>query len=57
MWGRELVHAAARHALEEGCSTLVMAADATYHAAKVYEAVGFRRTEHLMALLRKPARA
>lgn len=50
-----LVHEVARRALEEqGFTTLVMAADADYHAAKVYESVGFRRTERLLSLLRKP---
>jgi hypothetical protein len=32
-----------------------MAADATYHAARVYESVGFKPTEKLMALLRHGA--
>lgn len=50
-----LVHHVARHALvEEGLDTLVMAADATYHAAKVYEGVGFRPTERLIAVIKKP---
>jgi ribosomal protein S18 acetylase RimI-like enzyme len=53
-----LVHHAARVATGElGVTTLVMAADAGYHAAKVYESVGFTRAEHLVALLRKPARS
>ncbi|MBS2015666.1 MAG: GNAT family N-acetyltransferase [Deltaproteobacteria bacterium] len=53
-----LVHHVARRALfEEGLETLVMAADATYHAAKVYESVGFRRTETLVAALKKPPKA
>ena len=53
-----LVHDVAKRALEEeGLSTLVMAADANYHAARVYEAVGFRRTEHLVAVIRKRPRA
>lgn len=52
-----LVHACARIALDElGVRTLVMAADATYHAAKVYESVGFVPTERLIALLKKPPR-
>jgi ribosomal protein S18 acetylase RimI-like enzyme len=52
-----LVHEVARRALEEdGFTTLVMAADAEYHAAKVYESVGFRPTETLVALMKKPPR-
>jgi RimJ/RimL family protein N-acetyltransferase len=48
-----MVHDIARKALDEdGLSALVMAADATYHAARVYESVGFRRTEHLVAVVR-----
>ncbi len=34
-----------------------MAADATYHAAKVYEGVGFRPTERLLSVIKKPAKA
>lgn len=50
-----LVHDAARLAFDEmKVHTLVMAADASYHAAKVYEAVGFKPTERLHALIRKP---
>lgn len=53
-----LVYEVARDALEErGLTTLVMAADAEYHAAKVYESVGFRPTERLFSLLRKPPKA
>lgn len=53
-----LVHGAARHALDEmGVNELVMAADATYHAAKIYESVGFVATERLVALLRRPPRS
>lgn len=50
-----LVHEVARRALvEEGLGTLVMAADASYYAAKVYESVGFRLTEELVAVIKKP---
>ncbi len=50
-----LVFEVARRALEElSFTTLVMAADAEYHAAKIYESVGFRQTERLLSLLRKP---
>jgi RimJ/RimL family protein N-acetyltransferase len=50
-----LVHHAARFAFDTfGCRTLVMAADATYHAARVYESVGFAPTERLFAAIRKP---
>lgn len=52
-----LVHGAARFALDTmDVSTLVMAADATYHAARVYESVGFVQSERLIALLRRPPR-
>lgn len=48
-----LVHEVARRALhEQGLETLVMAADSTYHAAHVYESVGFRPTERLYAVMR-----
>ncbi|MDQ3037550.1 MAG: GNAT family N-acetyltransferase [Myxococcota bacterium] len=53
-----LVHEVARRALEEqGFATLVMAADADYHAAKVYESVGFHATERLLSVIRKPPTA
>jgi hypothetical protein len=39
-----------------GVRTLVMAADATYHAARVYESVGFRATERLVALVKHAPR-
>lgn len=53
-----LVHHVARHALfEQGLDTLVMCADATYHAAKVYESVGFRRTEKLVAAIKRPPKS
>ncbi|RYG24717.1 GNAT family N-acetyltransferase [bacterium] len=41
-----LVHHAATHALNHmGAQRLVMVADAHYHAAKIYESVGFQPTE------------
>ena len=53
-----LVHHVARQALvDEGLDTLVMAADATYHAAKVYASVGFRPTETLVGVIKKPPKA
>jgi hypothetical protein len=53
-----LVHGAARTAFDRmGVTTLVMAADATYHAAQVYESVGFTQSERLVALINKPPRA
>jgi hypothetical protein len=52
-----MVYGAARVAFEKwGVQTLVMAADASYHAARIYEAVGFTKTEHLVALVKKPPR-
>ncbi|MBX3193170.1 MAG: GNAT family N-acetyltransferase [Labilithrix sp.] len=53
-----LVYDVAHRALTtQGFGTLVMAADATYHAARVYESVGFARTELLGAVLRTPPAA
>lgn len=49
-----LLHDVARRALEDSVETLVITADAEYHAASVYESVGFRPTERLRALIRKP---
>jgi len=40
-----LVQRVASHALEQGVETLVMVADASYHAARIYESVGFRPQE------------
>lgn len=37
-----------------GVKTLVMAADPTHHARRVYEAVGFKPTQWMHALLKKP---
>lgn len=51
-----LVYGVAKRGLER-FDTLVMAADATYHAAKVYESVGFRPTETLQAVMKKPPAA
>jgi RimJ/RimL family protein N-acetyltransferase len=46
-----LVHAAALYALQNlKAETLVMVADGEYHAAKVYESVGFKPTEKLYGL-------
>lgn len=46
-----LVYEAARYAFEGmGAKTLVMVADDDYHAAKIYEAVGFKPTEHQIGL-------
>lgn len=51
-----IVHDAAALTFQRpGIATLVMAADATYHAAKVYEGVGFRPTERLVSVIKKPA--
>ena len=56
--GSTLVHHVARRALfEDGLDTLVMCADATYHAAKVYESVGFKPTEKLVAAIKKPPKS
>lgn len=46
-----LVYEAARYAFEHlGAETLVMVADEEYHAAKIYESVGFLPTEHQIGL-------
>ena len=46
-----LVYAAAAYGLTEmGIKTLVMAADEEYHAANIYESVGFRPTEYQVGL-------
>ena len=55
---RANVHDAAALTFERPeIETLVIAADLSYHAAKVYEAVGFRPTEHLVAVIKKPAKS
>lgn len=52
-----LVHESARYALAHlGVGTLVITADEHYHAGRIYESVGFRRTERQVGLeLRPPA--
>lgn len=46
-----LVYQASRYAFEQlGAETLVMVADENYHAAKIYESVGFQPTEHQVEL-------
>ena len=48
-----LVHHTATRGLEDfGASTLVMLADPEYHAARIYESVGFKPTEKAFALER-----
>jgi ribosomal protein S18 acetylase RimI-like enzyme len=50
-----LVYTAAKHALEEQhAKVLVMCADPEYHAAKIYESVGFKPTETQINLEREP---
>jgi GNAT superfamily N-acetyltransferase len=49
-----LVHHVAKHGLEVmQAKTLVMCADPEYHAARIYESVGFRPTERQYALQRR----
>lgn len=51
-----LVWHAARHAFKElGAHTLVMVADEHYHAARIYESVGFVARERQAGLQRAPA--
>ena len=50
-----LVHAASLWALErDDVEALVMVADPDYHAARVYESVGFRPAERSAAACRRP---
>ncbi|HEY0078814.1 MAG TPA: GNAT family N-acetyltransferase [Pyrinomonadaceae bacterium] len=50
-----LVHCVSRHALERlHVKTLVMVADENYHAAKIYESVGFDPRERVAFLCRYP---
>jgi ribosomal protein S18 acetylase RimI-like enzyme len=50
-----LVHTAAKHALETlNARVLVMCADPEYHAARIYESIGFKPSETQMALERPP---
>ena len=49
-----MVYAIARRGLETmGAETLVMIADAEYHAAKIYQSVGLRPTERIVSVERK----
>ena len=46
-----LVYESASHALENmGAKTLVMVADEEYHAAKIYESVGFKPNQKQIGL-------
>jgi ribosomal protein S18 acetylase RimI-like enzyme len=50
-----LVHHAARHAFDAlGAAHLVMVADPEYHAARIYESVGFTPAERLVAVYKCP---
>jgi hypothetical protein len=49
---RTLVHHTAVRALEDGAKQLVILADATYHAARVYQSVGFEPVEILTGAFR-----
>jgi GNAT superfamily N-acetyltransferase len=49
-----LVHAVSTEALGAGVEQLVMIADEHYHAARIYESVGFRPTERTASLCRRP---
>ncbi len=50
-----LVHAGARHALSVlAAERLVMVADEHYHAARIYESLGFRPTERQLGLELRP---
>ncbi len=49
-----LVHQVAARALEEGAETLVMVADEEYHAAAIYESVGFAPHQRSTSLILFP---
>ena len=50
-----LVYTAAKHAFETfNARVLVMCADPEYHAARIYESVGFKPSETQMALEKPP---
>ncbi len=52
-----LVYEASKQALRSGgISSLVMVADENYHAARIYESVGFRPVEHHTVACRYPSR-
>jgi ribosomal protein S18 acetylase RimI-like enzyme len=49
-----MVHDVARRGLEEmEAQTLMMIADAEYHAARIYESVGFKPTERIVGIERR----
>jgi GNAT superfamily N-acetyltransferase len=51
-----LVYESARHALHTlGAKRLVMVADVHYHAARIYESLGFRPTERQLGVELRPA--
>jgi ribosomal protein S18 acetylase RimI-like enzyme len=53
-----LVYESARHALTRmGAERLVMVASEHYHAGRIYESLGFRRTERQLGLELRPASA
>jgi ribosomal protein S18 acetylase RimI-like enzyme len=52
---RLVVDAAAHATAEHSLRTLVIAADADYHALGLYESLGFRRRERVSSLCRRPA--
>ena len=52
---RLVVDAAAHAAAEHSLRTLVIAADADYHALGLYESLGFRRRERVSSVCRRPA--
>lgn len=50
-----LVYVAAQHAMEWlGVKTLVMVADENYHAARIYESIGFKVCEHEVGIQKVP---
>jgi ribosomal protein S18 acetylase RimI-like enzyme len=54
---RLVVVAAAHAAAEHSLRSLVIAADADYHALGLYESLGFRRRERVSSLCRRPSDA
>ena len=52
----QLVYGASKHALHSmSLARLVMVADPDYHAARIYERLGFRPTEKQVGVCRRPA--
>jgi N-acetylglutamate synthase-like GNAT family acetyltransferase len=49
-----LVHRVSQDAFDQGAQDLVMVADASYHALRIYRSLGFRDVEGLVAVCKSP---